>query len=715
MSGKKDDPRKQEEEELFDFLYKYLVLSRKIKTEQWMKLLGSEDLKNLILKFFNVPSEMMLTIQLLPTGAIIPSLGIQPTSRVKSSYFIKREPVKITKDNYRKMIILGDMAPKPIEEAAVLIEEVYLPILTNPVNQTGWPLIAKEDVKKHIYDLRSLLHQIKGKMFGETILAMPIDIEKIFEEGWKQQESDDVQFNVKLRSNIESIINKWTSQINDILDDEKILLSSDYLLPNNELEFWFKRIKSLESIYQQINDPRVKKMGSILELTESPYFNYFNTIWENVVAAIIEARDIWVHLKPLQYYFDKIQSTEFNDIQPLLKPLMHCVCLLWSNSKYYCTTTRIIRLLSMISNLLIAEADKYLDQSSLFEGDAEDNLKRLRQTKVIIIYHQDLFQIFRDKIENYFKPPNEPVLWNFHDKLIFSRLLKFDQRLNELQAFFKIVQEYLKLERIEIAGIKGSILYNMIFEIYENFVKMYRQFADVQYNILTPEDMGFTNDWSTFEANIEIMDRKLVNIFNQAFMECHDIESIFRFIWIIGTIANRPILMEQLWHNYDRLIKIINDEYDNFKVIIDHYFNTNTESENNIAYKNLHSVSESLSFLNNLKQQINYPIECATLVDHPLIISRMNLDIREKYDELTILIDNLEREIFLKWANKIPERYEEYLFKPLLKVSNQNLLELNFDPELAAMLQEIRDIVIMKKSDIPEEAIELHNRSTFFF
>lgn len=70
-------------------------------------------------------------------------------------------------------------------------------------------------------------------MFGETILPMPIDIEKIFEEEWKLQQNDDTQFNIKLRSNIESIIIKWTSQVNEILDEEEILLSSDYLLPND--------------------------------------------------------------------------------------------------------------------------------------------------------------------------------------------------------------------------------------------------------------------------------------------------------------------------------------------------------------------------------------------------------------------------------------------------------------------------------------------------
>lgn len=45
MSGKKDEPKKQEDDELFDFIYKYLLLSRKVKADAWAKLLGSEDLK----------------------------------------------------------------------------------------------------------------------------------------------------------------------------------------------------------------------------------------------------------------------------------------------------------------------------------------------------------------------------------------------------------------------------------------------------------------------------------------------------------------------------------------------------------------------------------------------------------------------------------------------------------------------------------------------
>lgn len=69
---------------------------------------------------------------------------------------------------------------------------------------------------------------------------------------------------------------------------------------------------------------------------------------------MIEARDICLYLKPLQSYFDQIESLDFNDIQPKLRPMLHCICLTWANSRYYCTTTRIIILLREVSNLLIA-------------------------------------------------------------------------------------------------------------------------------------------------------------------------------------------------------------------------------------------------------------------------------------------------------------------------------------------------------------------------
>lgn len=93
------------------------------------------------MKFFDMPSEMILIMQLSAAGVLVPYLEIPATGRVKASYFIKRSPAKITRKNYRDIIIPGDMAPRPIDELSVLFEEV-----TNHVPKLCIAFIKKKEI-----------------------------------------------------------------------------------------------------------------------------------------------------------------------------------------------------------------------------------------------------------------------------------------------------------------------------------------------------------------------------------------------------------------------------------------------------------------------------------------------------------------------------------------------------------------------------------------
>nr|XP_012135329.1 PREDICTED: dynein heavy chain 17, axonemal-like [Megachile rotundata] len=70
--------------------------------------------------------------------------------------------------------------------------------------------------------------------------------------------------------------------------------------------------------------------------------------------------------------------------------------------------------------------------------------------------------------------------------------------LLSLQMLFDIAQDYLKLERIEIAGLKGKSLRSMVDEIYEEFKKLYDQFGELTEFVLIPEDPQFTEVLGTF-------------------------------------------------------------------------------------------------------------------------------------------------------------------------------------------------------------------------
>ncbi|KAG5306381.1 DYHC protein, partial [Pseudoatta argentina] len=711
MADKKDEEKKEDDERI-DFLYRYLVLSRKIKLDKWLKMLTNEEYKETIMRFFSTPSEMILIIQLNAAGTLVPFLEIPAIGRIKTSYFIKKNPVVITKENYRSIIIPGDMASKPIDELSVLVEEAYVPILSNPKNHKGWPRVIGEDMKKHVYDLRNLICQVKGKMMGQTLLPMPMGIEQVFEEEWKAQRSGGVEVDLSLKTNIEIIVTKWCSQIGDTLNEESPR-NDKQLLPSAEIDFWCQRLVNVESIHSQMRDLRVKKMASILELTKSPYSPRFKALLKDVIAALIEARDVCAYLKALEPHFKDIENTEFKDLQLKLKSLLHCICLIWSNSKYYCIPARIITLLSEISNLLITEAIKYLDQSTLFTGDIDDSLKRLMDVTNILTYYIEIFEMFRSKLDNYFKYSTESIPWNFEDELVFGRIINFQKRLEEIKMLFKTAKEYFKLERMEFASLQKKTLCSKVYDIREKFVKIYTEFAELEYDILMPEEIRFTDHVISFLAKVEEFDRQLANIFDQAFSECHNTETMFKIIWILGSMAYRPIIMAQLWHNYERLLQRIHNHFDD--VIFDSIFKDYKEDEWIETDQYFPHVAGALCILTQLRQRIDYPMQCANLVDHPLINLKKARETKPKYDQMQSIMDAMEYKIFTDWANKVVDISNFHLSKSLLTVHENKLLDLNFDPELTALLREIRFMITMKRTDLSEEAIQLYYRSQYFF
>lgn len=71
--------------------------------------------------------------------------------------------------------------------------------------------------------------------------------------------------------------------------------------------------------------------------------------------ALEEARDINIFLKPLERHIEDLENTDFSEVKVRFAPLMHTVCLVWANSKYYNTPVRVIVLLQEVCNLLIQQ------------------------------------------------------------------------------------------------------------------------------------------------------------------------------------------------------------------------------------------------------------------------------------------------------------------------------------------------------------------------
>lgn len=73
------------------------------------------------------------------------------------------------------------MSHRPIEDLSILVDEFMLPVLSNPLNQEGWPDVVKKDVEYHIQEFRNIIAEVKGNISNQTILPMPTTIHRVME------------------------------------------------------------------------------------------------------------------------------------------------------------------------------------------------------------------------------------------------------------------------------------------------------------------------------------------------------------------------------------------------------------------------------------------------------------------------------------------------------------------------------------------------------
>ena len=97
-----------------------------------------------------------------------------------------------------------------------------------------------------------------------------------------------------------------------------------------------------------------------------------------------------------------------------------------------------------------------------------------------------------------------------------------------LQCFFDTILEFMKLEKVEIGGLKGRLLSSKVVAVFAEFNEHLSMFGSKTYDALDPEDPAFELDYADFHRKIRDLDRRLASILCQAFDDCCNLESVFK-------------------------------------------------------------------------------------------------------------------------------------------------------------------------------------------
>ncbi|CAH1164042.1 unnamed protein product [Phaedon cochleariae] len=480
-----------------------------------------------------------------------------------------------------------------------------------------------------------------------------------------------------------------------------------------ELQFWHRRLKNLQYIYEQLREPKVRSMAVVLERTNSAYFGCFQNTFKNTVMALSEAKDINLYLSPLKKHIQSLEETDFSECIPLLKPLVHVVCLIWVNCKSY-DQVKLITLLKQICNLLIQEAKKFLDPTTLFHSDIDEAMQRVAMcsntlknfAQIFIRYKDNLTMVFRDK---------DPKPWNFHENMVFERFDAFLERLKTIQWFFNTVLEFNKLEKIEIGGIKGRTLSSRVTGVFHEFQQSFSQFSGKSYDVLDPDDSSFITDFENFKHKIFEMDMKLAAILCQAFEDCSNMDSIFKLINIAGSVLERPLIKEEFTSQYEKILDMLEIEIKTVASIFEEQLQHKEKTGQYILDNYMPPISGMMRWTRNLCLRISGPLKNFKALQHPVVDSTGGRELIRKAESFIEMINQLNDKTFVEWAELLPLYIESSLQQCLLKRDSQTSeLLLNFNPELTAILREVHYMKLTGEPNIPEIVLKLAERNDVF-
>jgi dynein heavy chain len=172
----------------------------------------------------------------------------------------------------------------------------------------------------------------------------------------------------------------------------------------------------------------------------------------------------------LKDLFDRLgeDSADFVTLPEVFPPIMHTFLKIYQLSKFYNTPPRLVVLIKMTCNEIIARAKEYINGeivSSALSAGAEDIIDVCRKLETTI----DVCAKFK---EYYFEYKNKSEgKWKLTLNALFSRLDAYSERCHDILHLTTTIMQFNKLERIELGGTKGKTLTETLKQISEEFKK----------------------------------------------------------------------------------------------------------------------------------------------------------------------------------------------------------------------------------------------------
>ncbi|KAM3592376.1 uncharacterized protein V6R79_017533 [Siganus canaliculatus] len=694
-----------------DFIAEYVLKTLKLKEDKWQKCVSSEDNVLVLQEFLDLSEQTTLVVSVSVSGLLQPTADFTVASKQKAVYFVKQSRTALTAQSMKEHLVYGDLSSAPLDQFSALVEEILAPLLSNSRNQTEWPQVVSQDVRRHVHSLKTNVFVVSGLVRGQTLLPFPADSDRV-EKAALEKDSRGEPLDKSIIHSLESAVIEWSHQIRAVLkkDSAEALLEGKNPTPQTELLFWKNRCADLEYIFSQLRSSKIDKMVMLLEAVESSYYPAFINMQQDVLAALEEAVDICTYLMPLERLFEEMENAEFPEVKAQIGPLMHTVCLVWANSRHYSRAARLVVLLQEMCNLLIQQAKVFLVPEEILKGEVSETLQKLETSLEVLQLFRDSYEEHKAKLSQYQGNGSVVRPWDFSPQLVFSGLDRFINRVRDIKDILLTAEDLLKLEKVEIGGVRGRPLSQQVQLLHQEFVDTYRVFTEKPFDCLDLNSMQYEEEVREFRLKVEDTDRRLGAVFCQAFEDASGLEHAFKVMDMFGGLLERPIVAGVAVERYPVLVSLFDKELECCQILYNKHVQAAADLGWTPVHKNMPSVAGGLRWAQELQQRIQTLFSKFRDINYPCLECAEGARVIMKYEEMMQVLDRYSSSLYEAWTETVGERSQYNLSLPLISRDPDTwLIAVNFSPQLASVLREVKYLEAMQTETIPETAIQIYS------
>ena len=149
----------------------------------------------------------------------------------------------------------------------------------------------------------------------------------------------------------------------------KKVQAEELSLPMSEVALHEQRLDILQSLVSQLASEPIQAVLKQLEVHKSQYIPSFRGLEEELVSALRAAEQVAVFVRCLKPWFVKLDDTATltDQIMKSFAPTLHIMFLIWSQKQYLSQEKNLKRLLRLLCNQVVLQAQQRISERSLAE------------------------------------------------------------------------------------------------------------------------------------------------------------------------------------------------------------------------------------------------------------------------------------------------------------------------------------------------------------